>query len=274
MSEQQTESLADATLSTPPPVIDIEVKKAPEEKKIIPSPIHADRGALAPRNSSELMRTVAMIAKGGGFPAIFESIEKQIAAYNLAVTLMGKQWQLAINNMYFIKGKLAIYGELPGTIAERTGEVVEKKVKIYTKDYTEICLENKNLDATVWAAVCIIQRKGREKKEFFYTLQDAETAGQYPATKPEYKDNKRTGKMIENDDSPWMKHTKVMLMRKAMNLAVKFEFPESLVGVPIAETDFDEAPDLRDVTNSNKIDKADLLNNKFSASPTSSAVSQ
>lgn len=212
-----------------------------------------------PKNSRELTTYIKAIADGGGFPKRFDTSAKQLAAYNLGRALMADSWQLAVNQIAPIQGSLCIYGELPGALAERTKEVVEKHVYCIDQDYNKICIENKNLNAAPFAGICIIQRKGREKKEFTYTIEEARHAGQYPAMKPEYSGNQRTGRMIENPDSPWMKHTKTMLMRKAMNAAVKFEFPDALAGVPIAEYDFNAAPDLapeRDITNtSSALDK-------------------
>lgn len=215
-------------------------QEPPKEAQPIAKPIEVLSGALVPKDSSELNRTLSNIAAGGGFPARFDTPQKRIAAYNLAHSLMGESWQLALNNIANIKGQLSIYGELPGTLAERTGEVAEKYIKIYDREYREICLENKNLDSPLWAAVCFIQRKGREPQEFPYTMDDAEKAGQYPA-------RRRDGSL--NEDSPWMKFTRVMLMRKAMAMGIKFLFPEAMCGVPIAEYDFDSAPDLDGMKN-------------------------
>lgn len=214
-----------------------------------------DKGLIAPKNANELVYTIEQIAKGGGFPRIFDTKEKQIAGYNLARTLMGNQWQLALNNMYFVKGKLCIFGELPGTLAERTKEVEEKHVFLIDRDYKVINVENQNLQVEPWASVCRIKRKGRLLKEFTYTMDEAIAAGQYPPKKAD-------GSVAT--DSPWYKHTRIMLMRKAMNTAIKIEFPESLVGVPIAEYDFDEAPDLRDVSETAPAeDKGAILNKRF-----------
>lgn len=219
--------------------LNAEVEKPPEAPpKAVPAPVIVSRGALAPTDASELARTLNMVAKGGGFPDCFDTTEKRLAAYNMAQSLMGGQWQLAVNHMAFIKGKLAIWGELPGTLAQRTGDVQSKDLFLITKEYIKICFENKNLNAPVWGAICQLQRKGHKPIEFFYTLDEATKAGQYPP-------KKRDGS--PNPDSPWEKHFKIMLMRKAQAQAVKFIFPEALVGVPIAEYDFDEAPDLREV---------------------------
>lgn len=223
---------------------EIEVEAVKEEVKP-PSPppaVVVVEGAIVPRDTTELNRTLANIAAGGGFPDRFDTPQKRIAAYNLAQSLMGGKWQLALNHMAPIKGQLTIYGELPGALAEHTGQVEEKHVFALDKDGKKICMEHKNLSANASAGICQIKRKGRALKEFSYTLDEAIAAGQYPA-------KRRDGST--NNDSPWMKFTKVMLMRKAMAMAVKFEFPDALLGVPVAEYDYNEAPDLhptKDVT--------------------------
>lgn len=229
-----------------------------------PAPIAVHHGVIQPQNTSELQRTVENIAAGGGFPERFKTPAQRIAAYNLANSLMGPLWQTALNHMAIIHGQLCIYGELPGTLAERTGEVQEKEIYCIDENYKRICVENKNLNSDVFAAVCVIQRKGRAKKEFTYTLDQAKKAGQYPPMKAEWVDGRRTGKTVLNADSPWEKHHVTMMMRKVQALAVKFEFPEALVGVPIAEYDLDLAPDLKDVTPAKEIEKTEKLNSIFS----------
>ena len=218
-------------------------KRVEEKPKVDLIPVNEDQ-RISPKDHKQLGSLIETIAKGGGFPTVFDNQEKRIAAFNMARALMGDQWQLCLNHMYYIKGKLSIFGELPRAIAERTGEVAEFMVYCLDKNYVKICTENKNINAEPWAGVCIVQRKGREKQEFTYTLDEATKAGQYPAKKS----NGET-----NPDSPWMKFTKIMLYRKAQALAVKFEFPDALLGVEIAEYDHGEAPDLipmKDVTNS------------------------
>lgn len=230
--------------------------EAPKEAKPVTAvPVALDRGVIAPRDASELNRTLEMLAKGNAFPECFDSPPKRLAAYNVARALMGDQWPIALNHLAYIKGKLMMYGELPGAIAQRTGDLQSKEMYLITKDYQRICIENKNLDAEVWGAQCTIKR-GDVSNHFFYTLEEAIKAGQYP---PKRRDGS------PNHDSPWEKHFKVMLMRKAQAQAIKFIFPEALVGVPIAE-DYDEAPDCVDVTPS-KNDIAKDLNSRFAAPP-------
>jgi hypothetical protein len=252
-------------METTEPIKETETPKA--ELKVVEKPksIALDENmALAPINHQEFKSVITAIAEGGGFPTRFKTFPAKIAAANLATSLMGKKWQLAINNIADIKGTLSIFGELPGAIAEQTGQIEMKRVSILDSDYKEICTANKNLHMKPFAGVCKIKRKGRPENEFTYTIDEATAGGFYPAMKAEYVNNQKTGKQIPNEDSPWMKHTKVMLMRKAMNLAVKFEFPDAIVGVPIAEYDFHTAPDLdgsRDVTPGKSI--ADEMNEEF-----------
>ena len=74
--------------------------------------------------------------------------------------------------------------------------------------------------------------------------------------------NGKVVEKIQDDNSPWLKFKKIMLMRKAQAIGVKFEFPESFVGISIAEYDFDSAPDvlpIKDVTPKNETDKFNEL---------------
>jgi hypothetical protein len=242
-----------------------EVVEAPKTEKVPKAIALNEDMSLRPVNHLEFKTMISAISAGGGFPSRFKTFNAQIAAANLATSLMGSKWQLAINNIADVKGQLTIYGELPGAIAERTGQIEAKRLFCIDEEYNEICTKNKNLNKKPWAGVCQIKRSGRPANEFTYTLEEATAAGQYPAYKAEYVDNRKTGRMIDNPDSPWMKFTKVMLMRKAMNMAIKFEFPDAIVGVPIAEDQFGVAPDLdgsmKDVTPRSNI--AEEMNKEF-----------
>lgn len=226
-----------------------------------------EHGQLLPTDHQQLKAILKTIAEGGGLPSRFDTLPKQIAAYNLARALMADRWQLAVNNIASIHGQMTIYGELPRTLAEETKEVSEFHVYVIDKNYKRICLENENLDEAPFAGVCEVQRGQRMKNQFTYTLKEAEKAGQYPPTRWDRKTDKR----VVNEDSPWLKYTKVMLMRKAQALGVKFTFPEALAGAKIAEYDFDELPDYVPVKDVTPVDKAKLVNEKFTNSPQVSA---
>lgn len=212
---------------------------------------------LAPTSAGELSRFLSLLADGGAFPDSFDTQPKRVAVYQMARSLMGDRWQLALNHIATVKGRLTIYGELPRAIAEQTGEVEEFRCFVIDDQYREIGLANKNLESFPYAAVCEVKRKGRSLKQYTYTLQEAKNAGQYPAMKFD----KESRQKVLSPDSPWNKFTKIMLMRKAQAMAVKFEFPDALLGCPISEYEDDIAPDLeKDVTPPSL---ADTLNKRF-----------
>jgi hypothetical protein len=155
-----------------------EAEVLPKEEKQEKKPIALNRNAMmAPQDNVELVRMLETIKAGGGFPARFDNPAKQVAAYNLARSLMGDRWQLALNNIAEIKGQMCIYGEIPRAIAELTKEVGEFKVYVIDGEYKEICPANMNLQNAPWAGICEVKRKGREKKVYSYTLQQIKMAG-------------------------------------------------------------------------------------------------
>ncbi len=224
-----------------------------EEKKAasVPAPILdvGDNQLMVPGDSKELRYYLQKIGSGGGFPSIFDSDEKKLAAYNLARALLGDRWQLALNHMAFIEGKLSIYGELPGDAVMRTGQLQNKKVWLIDKDYKEISVANKNLDIEPWGAVMEIQRRGHDKNTFHFTVEDARKLGKYPEA---------------NKGKPWAKAIGTMLLRRVQSFGYKFTFPEAFVGVPIAEYDFDVAPDLENLKEVGPGAAAAKFNAKFS----------
>ncbi len=215
----------------------------------VPAPILevGENQLMVPGDSKELSYYLQKIGIGGGFPAIFDTNEKKLAAYNLARALLGDRWQLALNHMAFIEGKLCIYGELPGDAVVRTGQLKNKKVWLIDKDYKEISVANKNLEVEPWGAVMEITRLGHDKNTFHFTIEDARKLGKYPEP---------------NKNKPWAKAIGTMLLRRVQSFGYKFTFPEAFVGVPIAEYDFDVAPDLENIRDVGPA-MADKLNSKF-----------
>lgn len=242
-------------------VIEPEVKPDKPVDKVGAIAVH--NGVMMPSNHVELTRVLARLGEGGAFPKRFDTDAKRLAAYNMAVSINPARWQIIVNGIADIEGQLCLFGELPGALAEWTGEMEQRELYVIDKDYKRINVANKNLNEFPFAGVLEIKRKGRPTNQFFYTMKEAEAAGQYPAMKAEWKDNKRTGKMIPNTKSPWMTATKVMLMRKALNMGIKFEFPDAIMSTPVAEWDHDAAPDIKDVTGSDRNVKSDEINQTF-----------
>ena len=84
---------------------------------------------------------------------------------------------LAVSNMYFLKGSVHLWGDLPLSIVIKSGELEEIREFFIDKNYKEICLANKNLEEDPIAAICIIKRKGDKPKEFYLTIKDLERSG-------------------------------------------------------------------------------------------------
>jgi hypothetical protein len=108
----------------------------------------------------------------------------------------------------------------------------------------EICSENKNLAAEVYAAVCVVKRRGdQETLERFFSIDDQQAAGLNSPT--------------------WRQYRKLMLKYRARSQALKDKFADCLNGAPIAEYDFHVIPDDDGAAVGASV--ADDLNNIFGA---------
>lgn len=206
--------------------LETETKKS---KTASPVPMRIERSArgiseIVTNDTSELMRLIGIMMEGKAFPKTLDTHPKIIAAWQMAASL-GLSPMAAMPNMAIINGAISLWGQLPKALAERTGEMTDFSL-VYLNDKQEIIsLSNKNIADPVWAAVCTMQRKGRSANEYFFSIDDAKKA-------------KLFGK-----SGPWTEYTKIMLARRAVGNAVKFEFPDALMGVAIAEYDFNQMPD-------------------------------
>ena len=206
-------------------------------------------GQIVAKDSSELMRQIAILMKGQAFPQTMDTPAKCLAAWNLACSFKNISPQRAISCMMYLNGVLTIFGELPRTLAENTGELEDCRLFVVGEDYREICFENKNLFEDPFAAVCRMKRKGKSMNEYFFTTKEAEKAG------------------LLSRRGPWQTYAKIMLKRRAMAEALKFEFSDALMGAAIAEYTFNHFPDTepRDVTRQGEVVEkaADKLNQIF-----------
>lgn len=189
--------------------------------------------SLVAKDNIELVRMIQIMMKGQAFPKTLDTEAKVIAAWQVAASLKLPP-AVAIQNMAIIHGSVCLWGQLPKALAEATGELEDFRLILINKDQKPITLENHNLNEEVWGAVCQIKRKARSMNEYTFTEVDMAKAGL----------DKKTG--------PWKEYKKVMLSRRAIGHAIKFEFPDALMGVGIAEYDFNEAPDIKDVTPSRR----------------------
>lgn len=204
----------------------VEVKEVKVPTAIM---IDAKTQGMIARDNSELVRMIRIMMRGQAFPKSLDTEEKAIAAWQVAASLKIPP-AIAIQNIAIIRGSACIWGQLPKALAEATGELEDFKIFKITSDMKVISLENQNLERDVWGAVCQIKRKGRSMNEYTFTMLDAQAAG------------------LDKKDGPWQDYRSTMLCRRAIGQAIKFEFPDAVMGISIAEYDFNDAPDLKDVT--------------------------
>lgn len=217
------------------PVVEAKSISANEHTEKIPQAIslNSNQGLVA-KDNSELMRMILTLMKGQAFPKTLDTSDKVIAAWQMAASLSLPP-AVCLQNMAVIHGSVCIWGQLPAALAERTGQIADRKLIYFDDNQTVISLENKNLTAPVWGAVVQMRRAQRSMNEYFFTEIEAKTAGLFG--KP----------------GPWKDYRKIMYARRTFAHAYKFEFADALMGVPVAEYDFHEAPDLKDVSNNETV---------------------
>lgn len=206
-------------------------KPAPKVPSAPQTPIQIDQAKqmLVAKDNNELVRMIRVFMKGQAFPKSLDTEEKIITAWQAAASLNVPP-NMAIPNMAIINGSLTIWGQLPKALAEATGQLTDFQLIMVDQEYNEICLANKNLHQPPWAAIVKIKRGQRSTNEYFFTVEDA-----------------RTARLLDKT-GPWKDYRKVMLARRATAQAIKFEFPDALLGLSIAEYDMNAAPDLKDVS--------------------------
>lgn len=130
-----------------------------------------------------------------------------------------KQYNLpyaAMNELAYIKGKLGAFGTLYTALAQRHPDFGEMVVLYTDKDMKVINLENKNLNAEVWACVIRIKKKSdSEFHEYFFTKDEAVKAGAYKDV--------------------YLKYLKDMLYHRAKKRAFDTEYASAVKGVMMAE---------------------------------------
>lgn len=199
---------------------------------------------IVARDQSELWRMIQMFMKGSAFPKTIDTPEKAIAAWQMAASL-NLPPMVVIQNLAFVHGSISMWGSLPKALVDRTGQLEEYRVTLFDDAQKVITLANKNLEAPVWGSAIQMRRLKRSKNEYYFTEPEAKAAG------------------LLGKSGPWQQYRKIMYTRRASGQACKFEFPDSLMAVPVAEYDHNVAPDLwKDVSpKSNTL--ADQLNEEF-----------
>jgi len=215
MSEENKEEI-----KTEQEQIKIEIKPSVDIKSQS-SLIEIDQnGLVKAKNNSELLRYCGALVSSGMVPKHLDKPEKLFGAL-MFVRSLGLP-DVAIRQTAVVHNVPQIFGDLPLSLAQSSGEMSYFKEQYFDAEYNIICFENKNLNAQVYGSVCFMARKGNDTQSFSYTLDDARGSGLYPA---------------KSDSMPWAKYTKVMLRYKARAMGIKSLFADKMNGVSISEWD-------------------------------------
>lgn len=214
-----------------PPFNADEVKADIQEQKPEENPAYQkavvvlnEYGVPAPKNIDEAYRVAEAMYKGGAFPKWVRSPIQALAVSQYCRSL-GLDPMVGIQHTCEVNGRLALYGEGPLAAVRGSGKLEWIEERFLDAQYKEICAANKNLDAELFAAICIVKRVGSRKHvERFFTLEDEKTA-------------------MKGLPNVWKGYKRIMYKRKARAEALKDEFGDVLGGATIAEYDFSTAPD-------------------------------
>lgn len=208
-----------------PEVINKDEKKEepPKEvKKLNPVGIN-ERGIAAPIDLDSAFRMANALFKGSAFPKWVRSSEQALAV-SLFLKNLGLEVMTGIQHVCEVNGRLTLWGEGPLAAVRASGKLNSIKEYFLTKDYKEICLKNKNLDAPLFAAVCVMTRIDGERVERSFTNKDEDKAEQGVA-------------------AIWSSYQRIMYKRKARAECIKDLFGDVVLGAGIAEYDFNGSPD-------------------------------
>ncbi len=233
------------------PDIEIQQEPAPPPKADPPKAnaiaIRKSGTDLVPANHIELLALIDQMIKAGSVPRHLENRLQVLAAWNFAAQLKLPP-QPSLRNIAVIEGTPSLFGDLPLSLAQSHKSFLFYREYHITKDYKEISIENKNLDAEIYAGVVEIQRKGMKKPEtYYFTRDEALTAGliAYNEKTKTYQARKRNGEW--SPKSPWSSYQGTMYIRRARGKGLKAHFADALCGAGIAEYDFHQAPDLEEI---------------------------
>ena len=155
---------------------------------------------------------------------------------------------LAMKNMYVFNGQVEMFGDLPLSLVQKTGELEKLDEFFVDEEYNKICFKNKNLESKIIAAVCFIKRKGQTEREFSLTSKDLELSGGSPIEGGGWKFVKSV--KYNKQSETWKKYPKIHWIRRLRAFALKSVFPDKLQSVEIHEYD--------GLKTSHKIDKKGL----------------
>ena len=192
-----------------------------KEKAVV---ILNQQGIPMPADFDAAFRVADAMYRGGAFPKWVKSPIQALAISQFCRSL-GLDPMTGVQHTCEINGRLATWGEGPLAAVRASKKLTMLKEIFITKDYQEICLGNKNLDAPLFAAVCQMQRSSGERIERYFTNEDEKKA-------------------MKGLPEVWRGYQRIMYKRKARAEAIKDLFGDVIAGARIAEYDDNQAPDM------------------------------
>lgn len=223
-------------------------KEKPKEEKHVNNAVIQlnERGVANPHDIETGFRVAKALFQGKGFPNWVKSAEQAFAVSQFLRSL-NLDVMTGIQHVCEVNGRLTLWGEGPLAAVRASNRLKSIKEIFLTKDYKEISLKNKNLDAELFAVVCTMVRDDGERVERAFTLADELKANQgIPAI--------------------WKGYKRIMYKRKARAECIKDLFGDVILGAGIAEYDFETAPDLNP-TGEPQPSLAERLNQKALPTP-------
>ena len=140
-----------------------------------------------------------------------------------------------IQNMYIVNGAIHMFGDLPLSLVQGSGQLEYIREFFVDKSCKEICSENENLFNPVEAAICEVKRKGAIRQEFSVTKDDLILSGGKPREDGGWdfvKGRDRSGKAYYSDT--WKKYPKTHWRYRARTKALKSVFADVLKNITIS----------------------------------------
>lgn len=186
----------------------------------VPAPVPVWRG-VHPTDMDSCLRMSKAIANSGFAPkAYYEAGGDPVAAVFAAIQLgaeIGLPPMTAVQSIAVINGKPGLYGPAMLAVVEASGKLADIEEGVEGKD-----------DARY--AYCIVQRVGRQRRTFRFSVADAKRAGLWD----------KRGR--NGAPGPWQQYPDRMLQARARSFALRDTFPDVLLGLSYGVEELQDIP--------------------------------
>lgn len=192
-----------------------------------------ESGAVALNSLSDQLAFAKSLMQQELVSSTFKTPQQVVVAFQYAKAMKMPEL-LAIKQMYVVNGRPCLWGDGPLALCQRSGKVASIEEFFLDEKMEIICVANRNLNAKVYAAITRIRRAGdTQTQEDYFTLDDMKRAGV---------DSSKFGKK-----DVWAKYERNMLRYRARSMSLKTKFADMIMGIGIAEYDFNFSPETPEI---------------------------